>query len=172
VTVTVYWDGNTNTNSNYDETEIRLRGTFRAGHAQYYNINCRTGTPNSNSYVQMGRLNLDGTFTAPFAQCTGSANCGCTNGDVLKGTVANNPNGQPVITFFKNGTQIIQGTDTGGSAALQSGSPGIGFYHQCGSQPCGANNGSNSDFGISKFTATDSGNPAPAAPTGLTGIVH
>lgn len=137
MTITVNWDGNTNTNNDYDETEIRLRGTFTKGHAQYYNINCRTGTPNPNSYVQMGRLNANGSFTAPFAQLTGTA-AGCTNGDVLVGTVANNISGQPVITFYKNGKQMIQGTDTGGAAALQSGSPGLGFYHQCGSQPCGS----------------------------------
>jgi hypothetical protein len=172
VQIVVYWDKNTNTDNDYDETEIRLRNTFFSnGHGQGYNINCRTGTPNSNSYVQMGRFNADGTFTAPFAQLNGAA-AGCTNGDVLIGTVANNASGQPVITFYKNGTKIIQGTDTGGAAALQSGNPGMGFYHQCASQPCGSSNGSNSDFGISKFTATDTGNSAPAAPTGLTATVH
>jgi hypothetical protein len=166
VQIVVKWDGNNNTNNNYDETEIRLRNTFSKGHGQGYNINCRTGTPSSNSYVQMGRFNPDGTFTSPFAQASGK-NAGCTNGDVLTGTVVNNTSGQPVITFYKNGVKIIQGTDTDGALALQSGSPGFGFYHQCGSQPCGASNGSNADFGISSFVATDL-----VPPSGLTVVVH
>jgi hypothetical protein len=166
VRIVVNWDGNGNTNNNYDETEIRLRNTFSNGHGQGYNINCRTGTPNSNSYVQMGRFNPNGTFTSPFAQASGK-NAGCTNGDVLTGAVVNNARGQPVISFYRNGVLIIQGTDTGGAAAIQSGSPGFGFYHQCASQPCGGSNGSNTDFGISSFFASDL-----APPSGLTAVVH
>lgn len=166
VQIVVKWDGNSNTNNDYDETEIRLRNTFSKGKSQGYNINCRTGTPSSSSYVQMGRFNLDGTFTSPFAQASGK-NAGCTNGDVLIGTVVNNARGQPVISFYRNGVLIIQGTDTGGAAAIQSGSPGFGFYHQCVSQPCGSSNGSNTDFGISSFSASDI-----SPPSGLSVVVH
>jgi len=171
VEVVVNWDGNKNTDNNFDETEIRLRNTFYSnGHGQGYNVNCRTGTPSSGSYVHMGRFNADGSFgplSGPKTDCTNSARCGCTQGDVLVGTIVNNSSNQPVVTFYKNGVQIIQGTDTGGPAAIQSGSPGFGFYHECGSHPCGSRNGSNSDFGISSFVASEL-----APPSGLSATVH
>lgn len=171
----MHWDGASGTNSDYDEVELRLR-SFMASHREKgYLINCRVGTPSSNSYMQMGRMNgVMGDFLPPGtwgagSQCSG-AKCGCKDGDVLTGTVTNDKNGHPVITAYLNGNQIIQGVDTASActsptdysscAITKGGAPGFGFWHQ-------NTNGKNTDFGISSFTASDI-----APPTGLTSVVH
>ena len=56
------------TNIDYDEVEIRLRGTFAKGWSRTYNINCRVGLPSADSYIQMGRANgSPDDFTPPIA---------------------------------------------------------------------------------------------------------
>jgi len=175
VQVVVHWDGASGTNNDYDEVEIRLRSAMAPHRAKGYLINCRVGTPSSNSYMQMGRMNgVMGDFLAPGtwgsgSQCSGSK-CGCQNGDVLTGAVTNDGNGHPVITAYLNGKQIIQGVDTAttctsltdySSCAITSGgAPGFGFWHQ-------NTYGQNTDFGISKFVASDL-----SPPSGLSAVVH
>ena len=74
------------------------------------------------------------------------------NGDVIKATViGTNPS---VITFYKNGEQIMQAIDTGAAGGgfgafgpWASGNPGIGFYDDLDDDW--------RDFGLSSFNATD-----------------
>jgi len=139
VQIVVWWDGAAGTNSDYDEVEIRLRGTFAQNVSKTYNINCRVGTPSADSYIQMGRSNgPPDDFTPPFAELKGPS-AACQNGDVVTGTIVGN-----VITAYINGKRVIQGIDS----AITSGAPGFGFFHQ-------GTSAQNSDFGISKFSATD-----------------
>ncbi|HEV2732959.1 MAG TPA: hypothetical protein VGV15_23250 [Terriglobales bacterium] len=175
VQVVVHWDGTSGTNNDYDEVELRLRSSMAPHRAKGYLINCRVGTPSSNSYLQMGRENgVMGDFLppgtwGPGSECSGTK-CGCKNGDVLTGSVTNDSNGHPVITAYLNGQQIIRGVDTATacasltdytSCAITSGGlPGFGFFHQ-------NNNGKNTDFGISSFVASD-----VAPPSGLTAVAH
>jgi hypothetical protein len=174
VQVVVHWDGASSTNSDYDEVEIRLRSSMAPHRAKGYLINCRVGTPSSNSYMQMGRMNgVMGDFLAPGTWGSGSAcsgtKCGCKDGDVLTGLVVNDANGHPVITAYLNGQQIIQGVDTAtpctsstdyrSCAITSGGAPGFGFWHQ--------NSGKNTDFGISSFVASDF-----APPSGLKAVAH
>jgi len=139
VQIVVWWDGASGTNSDYDEVEIRLRGTLTANGNRTYNINCRVGTPSDNSYIQMGRANgPSGDFTPPLAELKGPS-AACQNGDVITGTIVGS-----VITAYINGKKVIQATDS----VITSGVPGFGFFHQ-------GKHGHNSNFGISSFAASD-----------------
>jgi hypothetical protein len=139
VQIVVSWNGASGTNSEYDEVEIRLRGTLAKNWDRTYNINCRVGTPSANSYIQMGRGNgPPDDFTPPFAELKGPS-AACQNGDVITGTVVGS-----VITAYINGKKVIQATDS----VITSGAPGFGFFHQ-------GMHAQNSDFGISSFTASD-----------------
>ncbi len=139
VQVVVWWNGASGTNSDYDEVEIRLRGTLAKDWCRGYNINCRVGTASSNSYIQMGRFNgPPDDFTPPFAELHGPS-AACQNGDVLTGTVVGN-----IITAYINGRRVIQAIDS----AITSGSPGLGFYRA-------GTHAQNYDFGISGFIASD-----------------
>ena len=139
VQIVVWWNGASGTNSDYDEVEIRLRGTLAKNWDRTYNINCRVGTPSPNSYIQMGRANGPrDDFTPPLAELRGPS-AACQNGDVITGTIVGN-----VITAYINGKKAIQGTDS----VISSGAPGFGFFHQ-------GTHAENSDFGISSFTASD-----------------
>src|SRR5215813_10548280 len=98
VQIVVWWDGASGTDSDYDEVEIRLRGTFAKNWSKTYNINCRVGTPSQNSYIQMGRANgPPDDFTPPIAELHGPS-AACQNGDVITGTVVGD-----VITVYING---------------------------------------------------------------------
>jgi hypothetical protein len=139
VQIVVWWDGAPGTNRDYDEVEIRLRGTLAKNWSRTYNINCRVGTPSDDSYIQMGRGNGPrDDFTPPIAELHGPS-AACQNGDVVTGTIVGS-----VITAYINGKKVIQGMDS----VITSGAPGLGFFHQ-GTQA------QNSDFGISSFTASD-----------------
>jgi hypothetical protein len=155
VQVVVGWDGASSTKNDYDEVELRLRSTLAAHWNSGYLINCRIGTPSADSYIQMGRANgPPNDFTWPaMAECHG-VSCGCPNGTVITGTVANNSLGQPVISAYINGRLVAKATDTSSGncpdqCAIQSGAPGFGFFHQ-------NTSGQNSDFGICSFAASDS----------------
>lgn len=134
------------------EVELRLRSTITAHSAKGYEINCSVAS--GNPYIQIVRWNGPlGSFT--YVNTTSAA--GCANGDVLKATIVGS-----TITVYKNGTQILQGTDS----TYTSGNPGIGFYD-------------NGDlnwnfFGFSNFTASDSPTTpqGPAPPTNLKAIVN
>jgi hypothetical protein len=139
VQIVVHWNGALGTNQDYDEVEIRLRGTLGKNWDRTYNINCRVGTPSGNSYIQLGRANgLPDDFTPPIAELHGSG-AACQNGDVVTGTVVGS-----VITAYINGKKALQATDS----VIASGAPGFGFFHQ-------GTHGKNSDFGISSFSASD-----------------
>jgi hypothetical protein len=129
------------------EVELRLRSTITAHSAKGYEINCSvaSGSP----YVQIVRWNGPlGSFT--YVNTTGAT--GCANGDVLKATIVGS-----TITVYKNGTQVLQGTDS----TYTSGAPGIGFYDQADNYWY--------NFGFSSFTASDSSTTpqGPAPPTNL-----
>jgi len=139
VQITVHWNGAPGTNQDYDEVEIRLRGTLGKNWDRTYNINCRVGTPSRDSYIQMGRANgPPDDFTPPLAELHGST-AACQDGDVVTGTIVGS-----VITAYINGKKVIQGTDS----VITSGAPGFGFFHQ-------GTHSQNSDFGISSFIASD-----------------
>ena len=139
VQIVVWWDGETGTDRDYDEVEIRLRGSLAKQWDRTYEINCRAGTPSPDSYIQMSRANgPPDVFTRPFGELHGPT-AACQNGDVVTGTIVGS-----VITAYINGKKVIQGTDS----VITSGAPGFGFYHQ-GMQ------GKDSDFGISSFAASD-----------------
>jgi len=139
VQIVIWWDGSPETNSDYDEVEIRLRGTFGKNWSRTYNINCRVGTPSPNSYIQMGRANgPPDNFTPPFVELHGPS-AACQNGDVMTGTVVGN-----VITAYINGRKVIQATDS----VISSGSPGFGFFHQ-------GTRTRNTNFGVSSLIASD-----------------
>jgi hypothetical protein len=139
VQIVVWWDGAPETNSDYDEIEIRLRGTFGKNWSRMYNINCRVGTPSQNSYIQMGRANgPPDNFTPPFVELHGPS-AACQNGDVITGTVVGD-----VITAYINGRKVLQATDS----VISSGSPGFGFFHQ-------GTRTQNRDFGVASFIASD-----------------
>lgn len=139
VQIVVWWDGAPGTNNDYDEVEIRLRGTLAKNWSRTYNINCRVGTPSADSYIQMGRGNgPPDDFTPPIAELRGPS-AACQNGDVITGTIVGS-----VITAYINGKKVIQGMDS----VIRSGAPGFGFFHQ-------GTHGQNNDFGISSFTASD-----------------
>lgn len=145
VEIVVNWDGAFNSND-YDEVEIRLRMTVSPNGTSCYEINCRVGN-SGKQYIQMERANAGNGFTPPFAELDGPT-AACVNGTVMTATIVNNNLGQPVISAYLDGNLAIQGTDTDGVNALQSGSPGLGFFRQ-------GTNVQNSDFGISSFTASD-----------------
>jgi hypothetical protein len=80
------------------------------------------------------------------------------DGDVIKATIVGS-----TITGYLNGTQVFQVTDT----VYTTGQPGMGsgFY-------LGGGTGSDSDYGLSSFTATDGLISRPNPPTGLTAVAH
>jgi hypothetical protein len=139
VQIVVWWDGAAGTNRDYDEVEIRLRGTLAKNWDRTYNINCRVGTPSTHSYIQMSRANgPPDDFTPPIAELRGPS-AACQNGDVITGTVVGD-----VITAYVNGRKVIQSEDS----AIISGAPGFGFFHQ-------GTHAQNNDFGISGIVASD-----------------
>lgn len=139
VQIVVYWDGNSGTALDYDEVEIRLRGTFAKNWSRTYNINCKVGPPSPNSYIQMGRANGPvEDFTPPLAELNGPE-AACQNGDVITGMVIGD-----VISAYINGKKVLQTEDS----VITSGAPGFGFFHQ-------GKHAGNSSFGITRFTASD-----------------
>jgi hypothetical protein len=130
------------------EAELRLRSTIAAHRITGYEINCSV-VPSS-QYIQIVRWN---GAVADFTYVN-TGNGYCANGDVLKATIVGS-----TITVYKNGTQVLQGTDS----TFTSGAPGLAFYDQT--------DFNWSNFGFSKFTAWDSAynGQQPSPPTNLTG---
>jgi hypothetical protein len=137
VQIKVKWNGAAQTSVDYDEVEIRLRGTIRENWDRTYNINCRVGAAPADSYIQMGRANGPPDDFEPLAGLTGPR-AACGDGDVISARIVGD-----TITVFINARQVLQASD----AMIVSGAPGLGFFHQ------GA--GRNEDFGISNFEASD-----------------
>jgi hypothetical protein len=136
------------------EVELRLRSTITAHSNSGYEVLCNVNT-NPNYGIQIVRW-FGPLESFDYIGGTGALNC--VNGDVLRATIAGNP---PTITVWRNGVQVLQGTDRFANPPT-TGSPGIGFWN---------NGATNADYGFSLFTALDgdtggSGAP-PSAPTGL-----
>ena len=113
------------------EVELRLRTTIAPHSITGYEINCSVAT--GNLYMQVVRWNGPlNSFTYVATSPTG-----CADGDVLKATIVGS-----TITVYKNGVQIVQGTDSN----YASGAPGIGFYET---------DNNVGYYGFSSFTASD-----------------
>ena len=133
----------------YEEVELRLRTSISAHRITGYEINFRC-TGDSARYVEIVRWNGPlGNFTYVVR----TKGPGLKNGDVVKATIVGS-----TITAYINNVQVARGTD----ATYSRGSPGIGFYLE------GA--GTSSDFGFTRFTATDGSiGPLVRAPTTRSG---
>jgi len=130
------------------EIELRLRMTISADSIKGYEAYCSV-MPN-NPYCHIARWNgPNGSYCNIESS---SPSIFASNNDVLKATATGtNPT---VITMYKNGTEIMQATDTGQNCSpggpagpFTSGNPGIGFFDN------GDSNWSN--FGFSSFSAQD-----------------
>jgi hypothetical protein len=109
------------------EVELHVRMTISLNSITGYEINCSVS---NNNYLQIVRWNgPNGDYTYLNTLATS-----CVDGDVLKATVSGaNPT---TITVFKNGSQVLTASDTGGVAGgpgsaagpWVTGNPGIGFY--------------------------------------------
>ena len=116
------------------EVELRLRTTIVAHSITGYEINCSvaTGSP----YIEIVRWN--GPINS-FDYVARKRVAGCADGDVLRATIAGS-----TITVYKNGAQVLQGTDTN----YAGGAPGIGFYET---------DSNVANYGFSGFTASSVG---------------
>jgi hypothetical protein len=143
------------TQAEFEEVEIRLRTTIVANSITGYEINFAVGP--GQTYTQIVRWN--GAFKSFTILSDKEVGGGVRNGDVISASVDSNN----TIRVFKNGVQVNSATDS----TFTSGSPGIGFYVQ--------GQLTNADYGLSSFTASDSGSPppppSPAPPTNLNVIV-
>src|SRR3989304_7130888 len=105
------------TDSQYQELELRLRTSITPHSITGYEINFRC-SKTSNAYLEIVRWNGPlGNFTY-LAQYSGSQ-YGVIEGDVVRATIVGN-----TITVYINGVQ--RGTATDGT--YSSGAPGIGTY--------------------------------------------
>jgi len=137
--------------SAFEEVELRLRSALSAHRATGYEVNFRC-SKTRNAYTQIVRWNGPlGRFT--YLNTASGSQYGVEDGDVVKATIVGT-----VITAYINGVRVLQAADS----AYPAGSPGMGFYLE------GAR-GSNADYGFTGFTATDrppaehQGEPRPAS---------
>ena len=142
--------GNQSTSA-VEEVELRLRTTISPHSITGYELLFRNTNPGG--YVSIVRWN------GPLNNFTELANGnnayqGIKNGDVISGTVVGS-----LISVYVNGVLVCQATD----GTYTGGSPGVGFWMS------GAASSTNTNFGLSSFSATDGSTPAttPAPPTGL-----
>jgi hypothetical protein len=125
------------TDSSYEEVELRLRSSISAHKATGYEINFRC-LKDGGAYTQIVRWNgALGSFT--YLNAAGGANYGVADGDVIKATIIGN-----VITVYTNGKQVLQASDS----TYATGNPGMGFY-------LSGTAGLNQDYGFSSFTASE-----------------
>jgi len=130
------------------EVELRLRTTISTNSITGYEAYCSVMP--DNPYCHIARWNGPNASYCKIESLTPTIYT--SDGDVLTATVTGaNPT---VITMYKNGTEVMQATDTGqncnpgGPAGpFMSGSPGIGFYDDQDSYWIG--------FGFSNFSAHD-----------------
>ena len=130
------------------EVSLRLRTTISPHNITGYEAYCSVMP--DNAYCHIARWNGPNGSYWNFE--TGNSTIYVRDGDVLKATATGaNPT---VITFYRNGEQILQATDSGiaggGFGAFgpwTGGNPGIGFYDN--------NNADWRYFGFSSFSATD-----------------
>ncbi len=121
----------------FEEVELRLRSSFLAHRATGYEVNFRCSKTRK-AYTQIVRWNGPlGSFT--YLTTASGPQYGVANGDLVKATIVGT-----VITAYINGAQVLQAADS----TYSSGSPGMGFYLE------GAS-GVNGDYGFTWFAATD-----------------
>lgn len=134
----------------FEEVELLLHFSISAHRAAGYEATFSV-SPN-NRYVQVNRWNgAFGSFTLLYSTGGPPIN----DGDTIKATI----NGS-TITLYVNNTQVVQVNDS----MFPSGNPGIGHYYSVsGNRPY-----SPGDYGLTSFTAFDSGAPqAPPPPTNV-----
>jgi len=125
------------TDSVYEEVELRLRSTISAHSITGYEINFRC-SKTGNAYSQIVRWNgALGNFI--YLSAKDGAQYGVTDKDVVKATIVGS-----VITVYLNGVQINQATDT----TYTAGNPGMGFY-------LSGVSGINANYGFTTFHAED-----------------
>ena len=123
------------------EVELRIRTTITGNSITGYELNCSV-VP-AGPYLTLVRWNGPlNNFTYIVRNATP-----CVNGDVLKLTAVGN-----TFTIYKNGAQVLQGTD----ATFQKGSPGVGFYNSVDTNWSG--------FGLSNFSASNVGSSDTTPP--------
>jgi len=130
------------------EVELRLRTTISAKSITGYEAYCSVMP--DNPYCHIARWNGPNGSYCNIESSTPSMYA--ADGDVLAASVTGtNP---VVVTMFKNGTQILQATDSGQNCSpggpagpFSSGNPGIGFY--------GDQDSDWSSFGFSTMSAQD-----------------
>ncbi len=125
------------TNTEWQEVELRLRSTMTANSSTGYEVFFRC-LKTSEGYAQIVRWNGPlGDWTSLIQ--TFGAQYGVQNGDVIKATIVGN-----VIKGYINGVEVITATDN----TYTTGNPGIGFYNDPGN--------SFTDFGLTSFSAWSS----------------
>jgi len=133
------------TESFYEEVELRLRSTLSPHINAGYEVNFRC-LKTSGAYVQIVRWNgLLGDFT--YLVEKSGAQYGVANGDVVKATISGN-----VIAVYINDVEVASVTDS----TYATGEPGMGFFL---SHPAGTND----DYGFTSFSAT--GSPPTTMPS-------
>ena len=138
----------TPTNKCCHEVELRLRTTISKHKITGYEAYCSVMP--TEPYCHIARWNGPNGSYWNFE--TGKSATYLKDGDVIKATVTGtNPT---IVTFYKNGVQILQATDTGAAGGgfgaygpWTSGNPGIGFFDNYDSDW--------KSFGLSSFSVTD-----------------
>jgi hypothetical protein len=129
--------------SNGEEVELRLCSSISAHQITGYELNFQN-YPNG-GYCQIVRWNGPlGDFTYLASQ--NSDYQGIKSGDVISGTISGG-----LISVYVNGILVCQATDQ----TYTNGSPGVGFYLY------GANADTQTNFGLTAFSANDGGSPVP-----------
>ena len=124
------------------EVELLIRMTIARNSITGYELNC--SVVSAGPYLTLVRWN--GPLNN-FTYIVRNATTSCVNGDVLKLTAVGN-----TFTVYKNGVQVLQGTD----ATFQKGSPGVGFYNSVDTNWSG--------FGLSNFSASNVGSSDTTPP--------
>lgn len=130
--------------TDYPEVELRLRSTLSPHRCSGYEIAFSTAGKTAKAYLLLVRWNGPiGDFT--YLKELKGQRYGVDNGDVVKATIVGD-----TLTAYINGVQMAQAIDT----VYTSGSPGIGFNFDWIDHGLPA--GTNSGYGFSDFTASDS----------------
>lgn len=124
------------------EVELRLNTTITAHSITGYEILFSVNP--IDPYIQIVRWNGALNDFTYLNVVSNGVSMGVADGDVVKATHIGN-----TITVYKNGTQVLQATDS----TYSTGSPGIGFYDSVDSNWTG--------FGFSRFSATNVGDTTP-----------
>ena len=137
VEATVFSTHPTQTDTMWEEVELRLRSSITPHNCTGYEVMFRCSKI-PKAYCNIARWEgALGKFT--YLKNLGGSQYGVKTGDVVKASMIGN-----VITVYINGAQIIRVTDD----KFSSGNPGMGFFLDHAK-------GVNRDYGFSSFMATD-----------------